>query len=355
MAGNKNIYVINCSGTITPVLSKYICSGIASAVKNNAECVVIVLNSTAGEKACVEDIIQNIAHLSIPVITYIYPHGTKMFSSGLVIASLSHFTVFSPDSYIKSFYQFFLFNKFAPKDTISESMALVSSTAKRGKNILETVSKSLFEGKTYKDIGHTGFAGFYASDINDVIQKLNGMELLVDQKKTVLTTGSGQIINVKMGNKDKLINILENPNLIYVLFLIGLCGLIYELMYPKLIVPAILGGIFSVYSLIFFKSLSISLIGLVIAAVAIIMLFLSSRKYNLSLIIAGVIFLMIGPVVLFSPQYPYFYPSVLVIIATTFLLSYFIPRIKIRNEISPLETVCENNNNDKIFTEKADS
>lgn len=79
------------------------------------------------------------------------------------------------------------------------------------------------------------------------------MELLVDQKKTVLTTGSGQIINVKMGNKDKLINILENPNLIYVLFLIGLCGLIYELMYPKLIVPAILGGIFSVYSLIFLK------------------------------------------------------------------------------------------------------
>jgi len=324
-SAEAGVDVVSYSGIINPVAAEYISRGIIQAEKDSADCLVIELDTPGGLDKSMRKIAQSILNSKIPVVVYVFPSGSRVASAGAYIALSADLLAMAPGTNIGAGHPVDLNGNPASEKITNDAAAYVKSLAERNNKDIrwaeDMVKNSI--SSTESEALKLKIADLVAVDLNELVRKLDG-KTVASKSGTVLNLKSPALKRIEINSREKLLNVIVDPNIAYVLFLIGIFGLIYEILTPGIGVSGVAGVISLVLALAAFDALSISYAGLALIILAMAMFVADLKLMTHGLLsVGGAASLLIGSLMLFSPLKPYYRLSVSVVITTTLLLLGF--------------------------------
>ena len=299
-----NVLVITLDGAINPAASEYIHYGIEQAIKHNSECLVLRLNTPGGLLESTRTIVSDILQSPVPVVVYVAPPGSRAASAGVFITLSGNIAAMAPGTNIGAAHPVSLQGQMdstmTEKVTNDAAAFIRSISEKRNRNIKwaeEAVRKSISitETEALKD----SVIDLIAANMKDLLNKINGKEIKTASGTEVLHTNNAQLIYVEMSFQQKLLSILSDPNIAYILFMLGVYGLLFELYSPGLIFPGVVGVISLVLSFYSMQTLPINYAGLGLIIFAIILFILEIKIVSHGILtVGGVISLILGSLML---------------------------------------------------------
>jgi membrane-bound serine protease (ClpP class) len=304
----KRVVVISVDGSINPSSAEYINSGIKSAREKNAECLIIKLNTPGGLLKSTRIIVTDILDSEIPVVVFVYPGGSQAASAGVFITLAGHIAAMAPGTNIGAAHPVSLQGE---QDSIMNEKATNDAAAfirtiseKRARNIQwaeDAVRKSLSITETEALKGKV--IDIIAISVQDLLEKIHGKEISLSLGKKVLDTKNAEVINIEMNFKQKILGLLSDPNIAYILFMIGLYGIMFELYNPGAIFPGVIGGISLIVAFYSLHTLPVNYAGLALIIFAVILFIAEIKVVSHGLLsIGGVISLILGSIMLIDTE-----------------------------------------------------
>ena len=305
---NKNVLIITLDSAINPAASDYISYGIEQAVKNNSECLVIRLNTPGGLLESTRKIVSDILQSPIPVVVYVSPPGSRAASAGVFITLAAHVAVMAPGTNIGAAHPVTLqgqMDSVMTEKVTNDAAAFIRTISeKRARNVKwaeDAVrnSISITESEALKD----NVIDLVANDMTDLLKEIDGKEVQTTSGSGILDTKNAQQIYLEMSFQQKLLSILSDPNIAYILFMLGIYGLLFELYSPGLIFPGVVGVICLLLALYSMQTLPINYAGLALIIFAIILFIMEIKIVSHGLLtIGGVISLILGSIMLIKTE-----------------------------------------------------
>lgn len=328
---NSLVYVIKIDGSINPSTSDYIHKSIEEAKNNKAECLVIELNTPGGLLKSTRYIVSDILTSPIPVIVFVSPGGSQAASAGVFITLASHIAVMAPGTNIGASHPVSgdgskMDSTMSEKVTNDAAAFIRSISEKRKRNVKWSEdavrnSVSITETEALRD----SVIDLIANDVNDLLAKIDGREVETSTGKKILNTKNSTIVNFEESWFQKFLGIVSDPNIAYILMMLGVWGIILEFYHPGAILPGVVGAICILLGLYGLHTLPINYAGVLLILLAII-LFIAEIKvtsYGM-LTVAGIISMFIGSMMLIdsgSPLESAIYISMKVIITTVIIIA----------------------------------
>lgn len=300
----KKVVVINVDGAIQPACSDYIRSGIEKATRENAECLIIKLNTPGGLLKSTRVIVTDILQSKVPIIVYVAPSGSQAASAGVFVTIAAHIAAMAPGTNIGAAHPVTLQGTqdsiMMEKATNDAAAFIRTISEKRNRNIQwseDAVRKSL--SITENEALKLHVIDLIAKDVKDLLAKIDGKEVETSSGKVLLNTKNTEIIDLDMTISQILLNILSDPNLLYILFMLGIYGLFFELYNPGAIFPGVIGGICLILALYSMHTLPINYAGLALIVFALILFVLEIKIVSHGILsVGGVISLILGSIML---------------------------------------------------------
>ena len=308
IAQTSTVTVLKLDGSINPATADYVHTGIIKAVENNSECLIIELNTPGGLLKSTRMIVTDILQSKIPVIVYVYPAGSRAASAGVFIVMSSNIAVMAPGTNIGAAHPVTLQGKMdsvmTEKVTNDAAAFIRSISAKRKRNIKwaeNAVRKSV--SITEKEAVEKNVINFIAVNLDELLKKINGRKVELITGYKILNTTDVKIDYIPMTFSQKTLSILSDPNIAYILFMLGLYGLLFELYNPGAIFPGVIGGISIILAFYSMHTLPINYAGVGLIVFAIILFILEIKIVSHGLLtIGGVISLIMGSLMLINQE-----------------------------------------------------
>lgn len=340
VSAQSQVYVLKFSGPIGPVSADYIISGIDKAEADGALGVVLKLDTPGGLDESMREIIQRIFSSKVPVITYVSPSGARAASAGVFITLASDFAVMAPGTNIGAAHPVSVGGKevspeMQEKITNDAASYIISIAEKRNRNkkwaeqaVRKSISVSADEAVRLKVID------FIATDDADLFAKLDSVLILskkgISGKSALIRPGdalrfaSAQTKEISMNARQRFLLFLTNPNIAYILLMLGVYGLFFELQSPGAVFPGVVGAICLILAFYSLHLLPTNYAALALIGVAIIFFILEIyiTSYGF-LTIGGVMALFLGSILLFQSPAPYFRLAMPIIITTVIITALF--------------------------------
>jgi membrane-bound serine protease (ClpP class) len=305
---SENITVLTFDGTINPTTADYFQQGIKEAEKNNSECIIIKLNTPGGLLKSTRVIVTEFLESPIPVVVYVSPPGAQSASAGVFVTVAAHIAVMAPGTNIGAAHPVTLqgqMDSVMTEKATNDAAAFIRTIGeKRNRNIEwceEAVRKSVSITETEAE--KINVINFIASDMKDLLEKLNGMKVQTISGEKIIHTKNAEIINLELSFIQKILNILSDPNIAYILFMLGVYGLLFELYNPGAIFPGVIGGICIILAFYSFHTLPINYAGLALIIFAIILFILEIKIVSHGILsVGGVISLVLGSLMLIKDE-----------------------------------------------------
>jgi len=324
-AAKGDIYIVEVADAISPGVAEFISSSITKAEKEEAACVIIELDTPGGLAESMRIIIQSILGSKVPVVVYVSPPGARAASAGVMITMAADVAAMAPGTNIGAAHPVGaggqeIGGKMSEK-VINDMVAHAKSVAeKRGRNqkwveqaIRESVSVT--ETEALKE----NIIDLIAKDTDDLIRQLDGRNI---PGKGVLQLANAPKVIVKPGMRTKILKTISNPNIAYILLMIGLAGLYFELSHPGAIFPGVIGGISLVLAFFALQTLPVNYAGILLIILAIIFFIMEMKISSYGLLsVAGFISLLLGSLMLFKGTGPDMKLSLTVLLPTLILIS----------------------------------
>jgi len=348
---HSSIIKITLDAPIHPVTSEYITKSIHKAEIEKASLLILKLNTPGGLDTSMREIIEKILNSKVPVVTFVSPSGSRAASAGFFIGVASDMFVMAPGTNTGAAHPVgvsmtgqSMDETMADKVTHDAASYIKSIAEKRNRNVSmaeDAVRKSLSytEQEAYKG----DLIDFIAQDEQEIINTLDGKTITkFDGTQTTLSLKDQKIIDVPMTSRQKFLLTISNPNLAYILLMLGLLGLYFELSNPGAILPGVLGGISLLLAIFSFQILPINYVGLllILLAVGLFILEIKVQSYGI-LSIGGIIAMLIGSIMLIDAPIPELRPSLKFIIPVALgisLIFIFLIYITVRAHIKRVFT-----------------
>jgi len=326
----KQVDVIKINDAITPAVAEFISKSIDQAVKNRAECLVIQLDTPGGLDTSMRDIIKDIMNADIPIIVYVAPSGARAASAGVFITLAADIAAMAPGTNIGAAHPVAVgggrIDRTMSEKIVTDAVAYIHSLAENtGRNVKwaaqavrESVSIRETEALKIKVID------LIAKDLNDLLEKVHGKTIEKPRGEIKLATKGLKTNLLEMGFRERFLAVLSNPNIAYILMMIGLVGLYFELSNPGAIFPGVIGGICLILAFFAFRTLPVNYAGVMLILLG-VFLFVAEIKiasYGL-LTIGGLVSLALGSIMLFESPIPALRASLYVIIPTVIVTGAF--------------------------------
>jgi membrane-bound serine protease (ClpP class) len=309
-AQSQTIQVISVDATINPATADYISSSITRATEENAECLVIRLNTPGGLLKSTREIVSSLLTARIPVVIYVSPAGGQAASAGVFITMAANIAAMAPGTNIGAAHPVGM--QGAEPDSImnekitNDAAAFIKSISeKRSRNMrwAENAvrrSVSLTETEALRD----SVIDLIAPSLSVLAEQLDGKTVQTEAGPRTLHTRTARIEEREMDWQHKLLDILSDPNIAYIFFLLGMYGLMFELYNPGSVLPGVVGVISMVIALYSLHTLPVNYAGLALIIFGIVLFLLEIKITSYGLLsVGGVISLFIGSVMLFrSPS-----------------------------------------------------
>lgn len=314
----KEIWVLEYDGVINPVAAAYISDNIRDAEKAGVECLILQMDTPGGLMTSMRDIIKDILNSKVPIVVYISPRGAQSASAGVFITVSAHFAAMAPGTNIGAAHPVNIGGGRSPfggskpdtsetktmmEKVTNDAVAQIRSLAReRGRNeewLEEAVRKSVSITET--EAVDLKIVDLVAGNLDELIEYLDGKVAKLPDGEITLATHDARVIIRPIGFHRKILNIISDTNIAYLLLILGFYGLFFEIRSPGAIFPGVLGGIFLVLAFFAFQVLPINYAGLALIIIAIILFILeiSITSYGM-LTIGGLISMVLGSMMLFD-------------------------------------------------------
>jgi len=306
-AEQNSAMVIELEGTINPGTAQFVIKGLKRAEASKYMLVIIRLDTPGGLGSSMRSIVKAILNSSVPVVVYVAPRGARAASAGVMITVAAHIAAMAPQTNIGAAHPVSAggkeINKTMSEKVVNDMVAYVRSIAKdRGRN-QEWVEKAIRESVsiTADEAVKKKVVDLVARDMDDLLALLDGREIALNKGKVTLETKGLKLIYVTPGWRDRVLNTISNPNIAYILMMIGMAGLYFELSHPGAIFPGVIGAISLILAFFAFQTLPVNYAGLLLIALAIIFFIAEIKVSSYGLLsVAGLISLTLGSVMLFE-------------------------------------------------------
>jgi len=348
MVNANEVYTIRIQGTINPPIASFITESIVKAEENGSEALLILMDTPGGLDTSMRDIIKGIMESNIPVIVYVYPSGARAASAGSVILLASHIAAMAPGTNAGAAHPVSVGQEKADKvmmeKVAKDAEAYVRSIAKqRGRNE-EWAAKSVKESAsiTATDAVDNKVADLVAASIDELLEKIDGKKVETKKGKVVLKTKGKKAAEVVMPFKYKFLSYISDPNVAYILMMIGIYGILFEIYSPGAIFPGVAGGISLILALYAFQTLPISYAGLALILLAVIFFILELKVVSYGALgIAGTISLVIGSIMLIdlpSSVLSISYATIIIVAVLTGIFFFGVLTYAVRAQLSKVKT-----------------
>jgi membrane-bound serine protease (ClpP class) len=327
LARQSEVYIIKVADAISPGTADFIKTGIKTAEERAATVIIIELDTPGGLAESMRLIVQNILGSKVPVVVFVSPSGARAASAGVMITMAADVAAMAPGTNIGAAHPVGAGGKdidgAMSEKVINDMVAQAQSVAeKRGRNaqwvedaIRESVSVT--ETEALKE----NIIDLIAEDTDDLIKQLNGREL---KDKGVLDLVNAKKVVLEETLRTKILKTISNPNIAYILMMIGLAGLYFELSHPGAIFPGVIGGIALILAFFAMQTLPINYAGILLIVLAIIFFIMEMKITSYGLLsVAGVVSLLLGSLMLFEGSAPDMKVSLRVVLPTVILISGF--------------------------------
>jgi membrane-bound serine protease (ClpP class) len=326
--------VITVEGVITSPTAKYIANSIEAAQKDGAEGLIILLDTPGGLDTAMRDIAKSILNAPLPIIVFVSPSGARAASAGVIITEAAHVAAMAPGTNIGAAHpvSIGLGGSAEDKDkTMSQKIendaaAYARSIARTRGRSEEWVEKAVrkSESITAEEALKLNVIDFIAPDVEKLLVAIDQKEVTLAKGQKKISTKNAVINNKKMGTRQGILAVISDPNISYILLLIGLAGLYFELSTPGAILPGVIGGISLLLAFFGLSTLPVNYTGILMIIFGVI-LFIAEIKVmsHGMLTVGGIISLIMGSLLLFDTTEPALRVSLQVLVPAIVVASGF--------------------------------
>lgn len=346
---DEQVFLLTLKGPLTPAMAGYLERGLTNAEEAGAEALVIQLDTPGGSIDLMNRMVQAIRASGVPVIVYVSPRGAIAGSAGTVITLAGHVAAMAPDTAIG-----------AASPVGGQGEDLGETIAAKEKEILKATVRSLAENRGEAAIAlaeatiedaiavsasealEVGLVDILAEDVEDLLEQMDGRQVDAQGLKA-LTTSGAQVVEVQQRFIEQFLQVLTNPNIVFLLITIGVQALLIEISSPGGWIAGFIGVVCLALGTYGLGILPVNWFGLAFIATAFVLFILEVKApTHGALTVAGLASFIVGALVLFnSPETPSFLRvSVPLVIGTGIATAAFfmvILTFAIRGQLRPVE------------------
>lgn len=308
---------IDITGPIGPATADYVTRSLQQAVQQQAQCVILQIDTPGGLNISMRKITEAIIAAPLPVITYVAPGGAHAASAGTYIVYASHIAAMAPATNLGAATPVQLGSAGTVNKTddamtqkmVNDAVAYIRSLAEmRGRNI-EWAEKTVYEAASLsaEQALELDVIDIIATDSADLLRKIEGNRVIVAGHPRILHTANIKIQLVQPDWRSQFLAIITDPNVAYILMLLGIYGLVFELSSPGGLIPGVIGTICLLLSLYAMQTLPINSTGLALIWVGIAFMIAEAFVASFGILgIGGTFAFVIGSIMLMDTGIPGF-------------------------------------------------
>jgi membrane-bound serine protease (ClpP class) len=376
--GRAVVAHIVVDGPISPVSADYIQKQVEKAEDEGLDLVILQLDTPGGLMTSTRQIVKVLLGSEVPIAVHVAPPGARAASAGVFITMSAHVAAMAPGTNIGAAHPVNIGggNPLSPKKetpeegdkdkteegkrgegeeesdsepgtrnaepeseapatddadvmgqkVLNDTVAFARSIAeKQGRNadwaeraVRESVSVT--ETKALE----LNVIDIIAEDVDDLLAAMDGMSVKVSGEEVVLAVAGGEVVERPMGWRHRVLGALSDPNVAYILMMLGIYGLFFELANPGVVLPGVLGGIFLILAFFSFQVLPINYAGFLLILVAVILFILEVKVVSYGMLsVGGIASLFLGSIMLFDTAEPYYKLSLTLVAGVTAFTALF--------------------------------
>jgi membrane-bound serine protease (ClpP class) len=326
----RSALLVEIDGIINPVSMEFVIKAIEQAEETQAECFILKLDTPGGLGESMRKMVKRMLASEVPVVVYVAPEGARAASAGVFITLAGHVAAMAPGTHIGAAHPVNLggqsMDEEMAKKVENDFAAFARSIAhQRGRNeewaeeaVRESVSITSDEALEKQVID------LIAADLPDLLAKIDGRKVTIGGEEVTLQTKEVAVTELAKGLRYRILDTITNPNVAYILMILGFYGLFFELSNPGAILPGVVGGICLILAFYAFQSLPINYAGVALIVLAIILFIAEIMVVSHGILsIGGVIAMILGSFLLIESPQPYLRISLAVILPTVALTALF--------------------------------
>ena len=303
----RQALIIDVEGAINPATATFLERGLDEARKQGAELVVVRLDTPGGLATSMRSMVKAIMNSPVPVVVYVAPRGAGAASAGVMVTVAAHVAAMAPGTNIGAAHPVAAGGREIDK-TMSEKV--VHDMASYGRSIAQEtgrnadwVERAIRESVsiTAEEAVERNVVDLVALDVDDLLKQIDGREVALRNVQVVLNTRNLEKKYIEPGIRDKILRTISDPNIAYILMMIGLAGLYFEISNPGAIFPGVIGAISLILAFYSFQTLPVNYAGLLLIGLAIILFIAEIMVSSYGILsLGGLISLTLGSVMLFE-------------------------------------------------------
>ena len=320
-APGDRVLVINIDGAISVAAARQLSRVLEQATKESATAVVIRLDTPGGLVSATRDIIRDMIAAPVPIIIYVAPSGARAASAGTFIVYASHLAAMAPGTNLGAATPIQMGGlpgapqqkdekkssepTTAERKAINDTVAWLRSLAQLRGRDLDFADKAVREAATLTadEARKQGVVEIVAGSVNDLLAQADGRKVMVGGEERTLATREATVVVVEPDWRTKLLSVIANPNIAFILLLVGVYGLLFEFWSPGALVPGVLGGISLLLALVALSVLPVQYGALALLLLGIAMMTGEAFTPGIGILgLGGLVAFLVGSFFLFEPE-----------------------------------------------------
>lgn len=319
-------------GPITPATTDYLRRSMQRAEEQSAQVHIIQIDTPGGLVSSTRDIISLILESEVPVITWVAPDGARAASAGTYIAFASHVVAMAPSTHLGAATPVQMSADISEENVqeeqqqdqerelerrdgsamerkvMNDAIAYIRGLAERHGRNADWAEEAVSDAATLtaREAEQMNVADFLASNVESLLKQAHGREVMMSGERTQLLATEGlSVRDYEADWRNQILSVITNPQFAYLLLLVGVYGIIFELMSPGALFPGITGVICLLLAAFSLQILPINIVGLLLIIVGAILIVVEAFVPSFGVIgVGGVIALVAGSLMLYDGSVP---------------------------------------------------
>jgi membrane-bound serine protease (ClpP class) len=342
-----DILKVEIDGVIDPITSEFIQTSVVTAEEEEADFLLIRLQTPGGLGISMQEIVQTILNSKIPIVCYVSPRGAHAASAGFFILLSADVAAMAPGTNTGAAHPVFPFgmeNEIMLEKVKNDSLANLRSIVKQRQRNYELAEQGVLESKSFtaQEALDGGLIDLIGDSEQDLLESLEGMEITRFSGESVVLKGDQPVRLLTMTYRQRILSAIADPNFALILGVVGLLGLYLEFQHPGLVVPGVVGAICLLLALLGFSLLPVNFIGVLLIILALGLFIAEVKVQGFGILgFGGIVAMVLGIIFLIDAPYPDLrinWGTALAVTIPFALIFIFLIRLAVRSQLAKVLT-----------------